>query len=53
MLKKRCPPCAAWVARHPVATRRILWIAAWSLFFSFLGWISDPIYGPGFCKIYL
>ncbi|MCE1238528.1 MAG: hypothetical protein LWW83_01185 [Azonexaceae bacterium] len=51
-MSARCPPCADWVRHHPVACRRILWIAGLSLFFSLLGWISDPVYGPGFCRIY-
>jgi len=47
-----CQPCFDWVVQHPKAARRVAFFLALSLFFSFLGWISDPVVGAGFCKVY-
>jgi hypothetical protein len=47
-----CQPCRDLVRRHPKAARRVAFIIFLSLFFTVLGWISDPVYAPGLCKIY-
>jgi hypothetical protein len=47
-----CQPCRELVERHPKAARWVAFILGMSIFFTFLGQISDPVNGIGFCKIY-
>lgn len=47
-----CQPCRNWVGRHPKATRWVAFFVGLSVFFSILGWMSDPVTFPGMCRIY-
>lgn len=47
-----CQPCRLWVGQHPKATRRVAFFIALMVFFSLLGWLTDPVTLPGMCKVY-
>ncbi len=47
-----CQPCRDLVQRHRKATRWVAFFIGLSVFFTFLGLVSDPVTGIGFCKIY-
>ncbi len=47
-----CQPCRDLVARHRKAARWVAFFIGLSIFFTLLGLVSTPIYGPGFCSVY-
>lgn len=51
-----CQPCREqWkqvVVQHPKATRWVAFFIGLSIFFTALGWVSDPVTAIGFCKVY-
>jgi hypothetical protein len=40
------------VRQYPKATRWVAFFLFMSLFFTFLGQITDPVNAPGFCRVY-
>ncbi len=47
-----CQPCREVVQRHRKAARWVAFFVVLSIFFTVLGWVSDPVTGIGFCKVY-
>ncbi|WP_371322449.1 hypothetical protein VX159_08430 [Dechloromonas sp. ZY10] len=52
-----CAPCRShfrhWRQQHPKATRRVAFLLLLALFFSLLGWLTDPVaMPPGMCSVY-
>ena len=40
------------VRRNEKATRWVAFFIGLSIFFAVLGWVSDPIYAVGLCRVY-
>ena len=47
-----CQPCRLWVGQHPRAARRAAFFIGLAIFFTLLGWLTDPVNMPGMCKVY-
>ena len=47
-----CQPCRELVQRHRKAARWVAFFIGLSVFFTLLGWVSDPVTSVGLCKVY-